>query len=198
MEQAFIIKDHPRPVEWGAHIACCDSPDELSVTCQLCWLSTQHPQWKSVASRLATLGIPTVLISHMLDIKEMQLAFTVGVKGYCSHTVSQRTADTIAATVTQAGLWVPDILLSRMVGNLAMLAEYQPKAASRQQDGLLTEREKTVTNLILEGQSNLEIAQQLAITERTVKQHISAILRKYNARDRVGLLLKLGEFTKLT
>ena len=47
----------------------------------------------------------------------------------------------------------------------------------------LTTREKEIANLIAQGQSNLEIAANLDITERTVKAHLSSIY------DNVGLLL---------
>ena len=48
----------------------------------------------------------------------------------------------------------------------------------------LTPREKEVLQLIAAGCSNREIAQQLYITERTVKNHVNSILRRLNLRDR--------------
>jgi DNA-binding NarL/FixJ family response regulator len=49
----------------------------------------------------------------------------------------------------------------------------------------------------LSGLSNKEIARQLAISERTVKEHVGTLLNKMEAKDRIGLLLKLGEFSHL-
>jgi DNA-binding NarL/FixJ family response regulator len=49
----------------------------------------------------------------------------------------------------------------------------------------LTEREQDVFRLIANGLSNLEIAQELYISETTVKTHITHILQKLNLRDRV-------------
>ncbi len=48
----------------------------------------------------------------------------------------------------------------------------------------LTHRETHVLNLIAEGQSNKQIALTLRISEQTIKNHVSAILRKLNANDR--------------
>ncbi len=48
----------------------------------------------------------------------------------------------------------------------------------------LTAREREVLQLIATGHSNKEIAQQLYITERTVKNHVNSILRTLNLRDR--------------
>ena len=49
----------------------------------------------------------------------------------------------------------------------------------------LTARELEIFRLIADGLSNAEIAQQLYISETTVKTHITHILQKLNLRDRV-------------
>ena len=55
----------------------------------------------------------------------------------------------------------------------------------------LTEREAEVARLIAAGQSNREIAEQLFVSEVTVKTHVSAILRKTGARDRLQLAIHM-------
>jgi two-component system response regulator DegU len=49
---------------------------------------------------------------------------------------------------------------------------------------LLTQREKQILNYIAEGNTNKQIAHILKISEQTIKNHVSAILRKLNANDR--------------
>jgi DNA-binding NarL/FixJ family response regulator len=49
----------------------------------------------------------------------------------------------------------------------------------------LTERELDVFRLICRGLSNVEIGQELHISDATVKTHITHILQKLNLRDRV-------------
>lgn len=48
----------------------------------------------------------------------------------------------------------------------------------------LTAREREVLRLIAKGYSNKEIAKELYITERTVKNHVKSILRSLDLRDR--------------
>ena len=48
----------------------------------------------------------------------------------------------------------------------------------------LTSREREVLILIAEGQSNKEIASRLGISQQTVKNHMTSILKKLNVQDR--------------
>lgn len=53
----------------------------------------------------------------------------------------------------------------------------------------LTEREREVVRLVAMGRSNREIAEELYISEKTVKTHISNILRKLNMEHRTQLAI---------
>ena len=57
---------------------------------------------------------------------------------------------------------------------------------------LLTPRELTVLRLMAAGLSNREIAESLAITERTVKFHVTAILNKLGADNRAQAVALAG------
>jgi len=53
----------------------------------------------------------------------------------------------------------------------------------------LTERELEVVRLVAQGRNNHEIAQELVISEKTVKTHISNILGKVHLEDRTQLAI---------
>lgn len=57
----------------------------------------------------------------------------------------------------------------------------------------LTGREHAVLRLLAEGLSNKEIAAKLFLVEGTVRNHVSSILQKLDARDRTQAALKARE-----
>jgi DNA-binding NarL/FixJ family response regulator len=80
---------------------------------------------------------------------------------------------------------------------LAGLAGLPPPARSAQQEASsapaqdfgLTEREQEVLRLIARGLSNSEIAQELTVSEATVKTHINHLFAKLGARDRAHAII---------
>lgn len=60
-----------------------------------------------------------------------------------------------------------------------------------EEDKLLSERELDVLKRIHEGLSNPQIARALCISTSTVKAHISSVLQKLNAKNRIEVLLML-------
>lgn len=53
----------------------------------------------------------------------------------------------------------------------------------------LTEREREVLSLVTQGQANKQIARQLGISERTVRTHVSSILKKLGLASRTQAAL---------
>lgn len=64
--------------------------------------------------------------------------------------------------------------------------------------GILTKREKEVFELLIKNNSTADIAQQLNISEKTVRNHISNAIQKLGVKGRASAvieLLKLGELS---
>lgn len=55
----------------------------------------------------------------------------------------------------------------------------------------LTPRERDVANAVADGHSNAEIAEQLYISLPTVKAHVSRLLDKLDADNRVQIALRI-------
>lgn len=55
---------------------------------------------------------------------------------------------------------------------------------------LFTRREREITNLLVEGDTNEEISNKLFISTRTVEGHLNKMFKKLNARNRVDFAVK--------
>jgi len=94
---------------------------------------------------------------------------------------------------------INESLMTRPKVASRVLSEFRGVAKSM--EGLtapLTGRETQILTYIAEGNSNKEIARILDISEQTIKNHVSSILRKLNANDRahaVALALRKGWIT---
>ncbi len=79
-------------------------------------------------------------------------------------------------------------VLSAMAGE----AKEEPSTIRR-----LSERERQIAALVARGLKNKDIAQELSISENTVKRHLQSIFNKTGARDRLELaVIALTELSK--
>ena len=65
-------------------------------------------------------------------------------------------------------------------------------------ENILTKREKDVFLLLIQNKTTKEIANQLNISEKTVRNHVSNAMQKLGCKGRAGAvieLLKLGEIS---
>jgi DNA-binding NarL/FixJ family response regulator len=91
-------------------------------------------------------------------------------------------ADSLAETVRKAARGEA-VLHPRVAGHL-MDALRRGATPATQQLKTLSQREREVLGLMADGLSNLQIAGQLGIGEKTVKTHVSNVLAKLEVGDR--------------
>ncbi|MCC0178968.1 response regulator transcription factor [Waterburya agarophytonicola K14] len=120
-------------------------------------------------------AIEILVLTTFDDDRYVAQAMAYGAQGYLlKDTPSAELAQAIRSIVrgyTQMG---PGLFAKAMTNSVAIPPELEQ----------LTPREKEVLLLIATGYSNKEIAAELYITERTVKNHVNSILRSLNLRDR--------------
>ena len=84
-------------------------------------------------------------------------------------------------TVAAGDALLSPAVTKRVIGQFARLQRPEPPKGLDE----LTAREVEVFRLIADGRSNAEIAQELHISETTVKTHVTHVLQKLDLRDRV-------------
>jgi DNA-binding NarL/FixJ family response regulator len=112
-----------------------------------------------------------------------------GAVGYLlKDTPSKRLIEAIQLAVRGESFLQPSIA-SKVIAELARNA----KPASQPLTEPLTPRESDILSLLARGLSNREIAEQLFLTEGTVKNHVTNILGKLGVRDRTQAALRARE-----
>jgi DNA-binding NarL/FixJ family response regulator len=111
-----------------------------------------------------------IVLSNYQGSEDVYRAVRSGAMAYLTKDASGEELLNAIRAVDRGLRYLPHIALDR-------LAERTPAVE-------LTPRETEVLNSITRGQSNREIAEDLQITEKTVKIHVSAVLDKMGARDR--------------
>ncbi len=134
-------------------------------------------------------SVPVVALSDEPRDEEGLVALRAGASGYCNGYAAPEVLLQVAQTVQQGGVWLGQSLLQKLVATTALQARRDAAPVSRDWATSLTEREIMVAQAVALGASNKEIAEQLGITERTVKAHLTATFEKLHVRDRLQLTL---------
>jgi len=119
-------------------------------------------------------------------------AIRAGASGYLLKDVTgANLAAALRSVASGAGVLGPTVA-RKVMGAFARGAPATPPQAPALAEPL-TGREHAVLRLLAEGLSNKEIAAKLFLVEGTVRNHVSSILQKLDARDRTQAALKARE-----
>jgi DNA-binding NarL/FixJ family response regulator len=133
-------------------------------------------------------GGPHVLVLTTFDLDEYVFeALRAGASGFLLKDAPPE--DLLAAVHTIAGgaaLLAPAVT-RRVIERFAALPPGRPELASQLAE--LTAREQEVLRLLARGRTNAEIAEDLVISEGTVKTHVAHVLAKLGLRDRVQAVI---------
>ncbi len=111
-----------------------------------------------------------------------------GAKGYLSKDSSVSDLTKAIKAVHQGELWIERKLMARFFDEEAIRDSKGGIPHGRTEEGL-TPREQEVLSLLTKGCTNKEIAQDLFISEKTVKTHLSNIFRKLKVTRRLEAIL---------
>lgn len=98
---------------------------------------------------------------------------------------SSQIANAIRA-ISRGESMIHPVVVSKILTEFSLLSDHLKVKGNRQVQRKydLSDREITVLNLVSEGKTNKEIAKDLHISEKTIKNHIHNIFRKLNVTDR--------------
>jgi NarL family two-component system response regulator LiaR len=137
------------------------------------------PEMDGIAATQAILAdYPDIKIIAMTSFEDEELVHGVLAAGAMSYLLKNVTSDELARAIREAASGRST--LSPEAARVLVQAIREPKRPSYD----LTEREMEVLNLVVQGNSNQQIAEAMFISLATVKAHISSILSKLQVSSR--------------
>lgn len=145
--------------------------------------------------------IHVIILTTYSDDEFIFEALKAGAVGYMVKDLPASELVQAIRTVQQGGALIPPAIAARLVAEYTRLAAAgaaaaaSPAAEPRPRVADLTPRETEILKLVAGGLSNKEIAEQLFLTEGTVKNYVSSVFSKLHARDRaqaVSLAIRQG------
>ena len=131
-------------------------------------------------------GVGVLVFTMGEDDGTLLSAMRAGARGYLVKGASQEEV-TRAITAVHAGGVVFGASLASRIGELLSPA---PESRPASRFPMLTEREREVLDLIAAGRNNSQIAAELFLAPKTVRNNVSAILSKLQATDRAGINIR--------
>lgn len=110
-----------------------------------------------------------------------------GAKGLLTHEKMEEQLPKALSTISSGGFWVWRRMLSRFVDALGGGSRQRAEASVG--DVRLSQRERQIASALCKNLTNKEIANELNISERTVKFHVSNLLSKFNVQRRSDLVM---------
>lgn len=110
----------------------------------------------------------------------------LGIVGYANTYITAKRLQEAVRVTLSGRVWVGQKLMQRLIQAIA------PVSGGNEENSLvkqLSKREREVAELVATGMTNLAIAFELDISERTVKAHIGSIFQKTGTDSRLKLAL---------
>lgn len=126
---------------------------------------------------------PIIVVTASDNEESVNIAMHFGARGYIPKTFNSRKMAHAIMTVLDGGKFIPEKYIDKIGVNVPDLM------TSIEHVKGLTPKQLRVLRCLKEGKMNKQIAEELFVTEATVKAHISAIFKKFNVSSRTQVVL---------
>lgn len=141
--------------------------------------------------------VPVVIFSMVENRHEVLRAVEFGVAGFIPKTASGDEILKALKVVRGGELYLPRMLLKDAGRANSEAASFVAiNGAPRQAISNLTQRQRQVLSYLARGMTNTKIANELGLSENTVRIHISAILRTLDLDNRTQAALLAADYLR--
>ncbi len=133
-------------------------------------------------------ALPVLAMSHTSGDEAILKVLMLGAKGFLHETSTPGQFEKALRMVAGGSIWAPRRIQATLIQRLLAERDSQGHGAAGRVS--FTGREQQVLNLLLDGQSNREIARNLNIEERTVKSYVTKLMRKMGVTNRIALSMR--------
>ncbi len=145
------------------------------------------------ATRLIKQALPSVnvvmLTSHDNDT-EIFAALSAGAAGYCLKDCASERIKIAVSSVAEGAAWIDPRIAHKVLRAFESPAPRVEASQAVPPSDLLSQREREVLRLMVDGASNKEISEKLIISISTVRTHVEHILEKLAVTGRTAAAVK--------
>lgn len=182
-----LLRRHGYVVLLGKSGVCDTTPkDVMKSDCDVALLDFVDTEWMSEVNRLsASVGhaIKTVALGLDVDSSLFLEAVRCGVMGYLLKDASAADVASVVRAVSRGEVSCPPQLCKIL---LQTVAQFERHTQIRKPTGKmgLTLRQQALMKLVAKGLTNKEIAEECHLSEYTVKNHVTRILKRLQVGKR--------------
>ncbi len=133
--------------------------------------------------------IGIIVVTMFEDDDSVFAAMRAGARGYILKGADQGEVLSAIQVVANGGALFGPSIAERVVNFFSVLSPAAPEQVFPE----LTDREREILGLLAQGLNNTEIAQQLVISPKTVRNHVSNIFSKLQVADRAQAIIRARE-----
>jgi len=131
-------------------------------------------------------GAKVIVLADGLGPNQVQALIAAGAKGYLSGMADEEEIRNAIRVVLEGSVWAEPQVMARLIEAGGVTS---PPGEATFSDRM-THREREVLRLLMDGQTNRQIAETLGIEPVTVKAHLGRMLRKARVKNRIELTVK--------
>lgn len=134
--------------------------------------------------------VTVAVCSDLPGVGEMLECVRLGARAYCNSHMAAVHYQQMLRLLAQGQSWFPPHMLDETFRLAQQAIRPEPSSDLLQR---LTDREREIALAVSEGKSNRQVAELHAISEVTVKSHLTSVFKKLEVKDRVALVLLLKQ-----